>query len=68
MKITIKSWHGVAQWKWDVGNNNDDAADEEEDVCGICRVPYEACCPACKMPGDDCPLSESNVICILFIS
>ncbi|KIK19122.1 hypothetical protein PISMIDRAFT_34038, partial [Pisolithus microcarpus 441] len=22
----------------------------------ICQVPYEGCCPTCKMPGDDCPL------------
>ncbi|KAF8976507.1 RING/U-box [Cyathus striatus] len=33
-----------------------DADSEEGDVCGICRVPYEGCCPSCKMPGDDCPL------------
>ncbi|PBK64263.1 hypothetical protein ARMSODRAFT_962466 [Armillaria solidipes] len=24
---------------------------------GICRVPYEGCCPPCKVPGDGCPLS-----------
>jgi hypothetical protein len=24
-------------------------------VCGICRMPYEACCPGVKYPGDDCP-------------
>ena len=35
--------------------------DGEEDVCGICRVAYEACCPACKTPGDDCPLSASSL-------
>jgi anaphase-promoting complex subunit 11 len=60
MKVTIKHWNAIAQWKWDVGNNANEANDddEEEDVCGICRVPYEACCPACKMPGDDCPLSK----------
>ncbi|KAI5992249.1 anaphase-promoting complex subunit 11 RING-H2 finger-domain-containing protein, partial [Pisolithus albus] len=32
------------------------SADGDGDVCGICRVPYEGCCPTCKMPGDDCPL------------
>ncbi len=36
-----------------------EAEDEEDDVCGICRVAFEACCPACKTPGDDCPLSPS---------
>ncbi|KII86305.1 hypothetical protein PLICRDRAFT_43899 [Plicaturopsis crispa FD-325 SS-3] len=53
MKVNVKHWHAVAHWRWDTGT---DAADEEGDVCGICRVPYEGCCPACKIPGDDCPL------------
>lgn len=57
MKVTIKSWHAIAHWRWDTGKPAQDDADGEEDVCGICRVPYEGCCPACKMPGDDCPLS-----------
>ena len=34
-----------------------DDEDGEGDVCGICRIPFEGCCPTCKMPGDDCPLS-----------
>lgn len=58
MKVTIKNWHAIAQWRWDTGSSEPDDADGEGDVCGICRVPYEGCCPACKMPGDDCPLSE----------
>ena len=45
MKVRIKRWHGVAVWKWDV----------DDDVCGICRMPFEACCPGAKYPGDDCP-------------
>jgi hypothetical protein len=45
MKVKIKRWHGVAVWKWDV----------DDDVCGICRMPFEACCPGAKYPGDDCP-------------
>lgn len=58
MKVTVKHWHAVAHWKWDIGTEatNDDP-DEEEDVCGICRVAFEGCCPTCKTPGDDCPLS-----------
>jgi anaphase-promoting complex subunit 11 len=36
----------VAAWKWDTG---------EGDVCGICRNEFEACCPGCAFPGDDCP-------------
>ncbi|KAF9007871.1 anaphase-promoting complex subunit 11 RING-H2 finger-domain-containing protein [Cyathus striatus] len=57
MKVTVKRWQAVAQWRWDIGNTAEGDADSEEgDVCGICRVPYEGCCPSCKMPGDDCPL------------
>ncbi|KAG8220204.1 anaphase-promoting complex subunit 11 [Butyriboletus roseoflavus] len=55
MKVHIKHWSAVAQWRWNTGNNDQD---DEGDVCGICRVPYEGCCPSCKMPGDDCPLSK----------
>lgn len=59
MKVTVKNWHAIAQWRWDVpGSDADhDDGDGEGDVCGICRVSYEGCCPGCKMPGDDCPLS-----------
>jgi len=55
MRVHIKHWSAVAQWRWNTGNADQD---DEGDVCGICRVPYEGCCPSCKMPGDDCPLSE----------
>ena len=55
MKVHIKHWSAVAQWRWNTGNAD---PDDEGDVCGICRVPYEGCCPSCKMPGEDCPLSE----------
>ena len=58
MKVVIKEWHAVAQWQWDTGKPEDaDGNGEEEDVCGICRNPFEGCCPTCKVPGDDCPLS-----------
>ena len=60
MKVKIKSWHAIAQWRWDTGNTDHDEGDGEGDVCGICRVPYEGCCPTCKVPGDDCPLSKST--------
>ena len=33
-------------WRWDI---------PEDEVCGICRVEFERCCPSCKTPGDDCP-------------
>ena len=48
MKVTIKQWNSVANWKWN-------APDDE--VCGICRVQFEGTCPTCKHPGDGCPLS-----------
>jgi hypothetical protein len=45
MKITIKSWHAIASWKWAV----------DEECCGICRMPFDSYCSQCKTPGDDCP-------------
>ncbi len=59
MKVIVKNWHAIAHWRWDLGASEADSDDPdgEGDVCGICRVPFEGCCPSCKMPGDDCPLS-----------
>ncbi|XP_018436761.2 anaphase-promoting complex subunit 11 isoform X1 [Raphanus sativus] len=39
-------WHAVASWTWDA----------QDETCGICRMPFDGCCPDCKLPGDDCPL------------
>ena len=47
MKVTIRSWHAVATWRWDM---------PEDDVCGICRVQFDGTCPTCKYPGDHCTL------------
>lgn len=47
MKVTIKQWNAVAAWRWDM---------PEDDMCGICRNPYDSTCTACKFPGDECPL------------
>ena len=47
MKVTIRSWHAVATWRWDM---------PEDDVCGICRVQFDGTCPTCKYPGDHCNL------------
>ncbi|KAG5457476.1 MAG: hypothetical protein BJ554DRAFT_2497 [Olpidium bornovanus] len=47
------SWSAVAVWRWDV---------EEEDVCGICRNAYGACCNGdCKFPGDDAAILNVDV-------
>src|SRR5689334_18164001 len=64
MKVVVHRWNAIAQWQWDVGQNPEEHQDEdsEEDLCGICRVSYEGCCPTCKVPGDDCPLSECTVL------
>ena len=67
MKVHVKNWHAIAQWRWDTGAADADD-DGEGDVCGICRVPYEGCCPSCKMPGDDCPLSTCPTLCIPRVS
>lgn len=50
MKVTIKEWNAVAAWRWDM---------PDDDVCGICRNPYDSTCSKCKYPGDDCPLRTS---------
>jgi anaphase-promoting complex subunit 11 len=47
MQIKVNTWTVPAYWSWDVKN---------EDVCGICQVAYDACCPTCTVPGDGCPL------------
>ena len=47
-KVTFKKWTAVAVWKWITPN--------DETECGICRLPFEGCCPDCKFPGDDCAL------------
>ena len=49
MKVIVKSWLAVAVWRW---VTNDDIE------CGICRLPFDGCCPDCRIPGDDCPLGE----------
>ena len=48
LKVTFKKWTAVAVWKWLTPN--------DETECGICRLPFEGCCPDCKFPGDDCAL------------
>ena len=57
-KVHIKSWTAVAVWRW-ITNDVD---------CGICRLPFDGCCPDCKIPGDDCPLGNTycNLIEIVF--
>jgi hypothetical protein len=49
MKVTINEWNAVAAWRWDM---------PDDDVCGICRNPYDSTCSKCKFPGDECPLCK----------
>jgi anaphase-promoting complex subunit 11 len=52
MKVTIKEWNAVAAWRWDM---------PDDDVCGICRNPYDSTCSKCKFPGDECPLCRQAI-------
>jgi len=45
-------WHGVATWRWDVNDER----------CGICYSAFEACCPDCSAPGDDCPPGKGLIM------
>ncbi|WKY03339.1 hypothetical protein Q1695_004799 [Nippostrongylus brasiliensis] len=47
LKIKVNKLYVTAEWKWIEGG---------DDTCGICRMPFEACCVDCKCPGDECPL------------
>jgi anaphase-promoting complex subunit 11 len=49
MKIKIHALNLVATWSWSLPPDYDE-------LCGICRVQFDGTCPACKFPGDDCPL------------
>lgn len=51
LRVRIKGWIGVGFWKW-VTNDTD---------CGICRLPFDGCCPDCRVPGDDCPIGNSSL-------
>ncbi|XP_057832740.1 anaphase-promoting complex subunit 11 isoform X2 [Cryptomeria japonica] len=45
-KCHQKWWHAVASWTWDA----------KDELCAICKLPFDGCCTECKYPGDDCPL------------
>ncbi|KIM31894.1 hypothetical protein M408DRAFT_327292 [Serendipita vermifera MAFF 305830] len=57
MRVIVHEYHSVAQWRWKIeGRDETTEEDDEDEVCGICRVAYDGCCPDCNHPGDDCPL------------
>lgn len=36
----------ACHWTWNT----------KDETCGICQMPFDGCCPDCKIPGDDCPI------------
>lgn len=44
-RFRINWYQPVATWHWKT----------EEEVCSICHGAFDACCPACLFPGDECP-------------
>lgn len=42
----------------DGGEDDEEEEEEDDENCGICQLEFESACPQCKVPGDDCPLSE----------
>ncbi|KAG4983314.1 hypothetical protein JHK87_028063 [Glycine soja] len=53
--VELVRWHAVASWTWDA----------QDETCGICRMAFDGCCPDCKLPGDDCPLSKLLLMILL---
>eukprot|EP00913_Durusdinium_trenchii_P024768 g23248.t1 len=65
MKIIINGYRPVAVWQWEV--DEECCSICRGLVALFCRglgigmarwnagMPFDACCPECKMPGDDCP-------------
>ncbi|MEQ2202056.1 hypothetical protein XENOCAPTIV_023196, partial [Xenoophorus captivus] len=43
MKVKIRQWSGVASWSWVANDEN----------CGICRMPFNGCCPDCEYLSRD---------------
>ena len=39
--VEIEEYHAIANWTWDAG----------DDVCSICRMPFDGCPPDCKVGG-----------------
>ena len=51
MKVKLNKMNLVANWSWQLGDN---------DHCTICMSPFECACPQYKFPGDDCPPIEGK--------
>ena len=51
MKVKLNKLNLVANWSWQLGDN---------EHCTICMNQFECACPQCKFPGDDCPPIEGK--------
>ncbi|KAH9262828.1 hypothetical protein BASA82_000154 [Batrachochytrium salamandrivorans] len=65
-KVEIKKYRATGVWKMGrpalqvrVKNRNTTLMEESED-CGICRQAFDATCPDCLLPGEDCPPVRGN--------
>lgn len=58
MRVRVQDYHAFTTWHWDLTAGNEDGNESQvsDEVCGICRVPFDGTCPQCKYPGDECPL------------
>ncbi|KAL0249142.1 hypothetical protein GEMRC1_004375 [Eukaryota sp. GEM-RC1] len=45
--LELLQYNGIAFWQWDT---------KDRDCCGICHNSFDAPCPKCELPGDNCPL------------
>ncbi|GMM44177.1 anaphase promoting complex subunit 11 [Pichia kluyveri] len=50
--ITVQSISPVYTWEWNCNDN--------DEMCGICRISFNGPCPQCKFPGDNCPITKGN--------
>lgn len=57
MDPKIEGVHLVYRWTWDCSISR-----QNDDTCGICRNLYDATCPTCKAPGDECPVVTGKCV------
>lgn len=60
MKVKVLEWHAFSTWHWNInqieGQESENKNSNIDELCGICRVPFDGTCPNCKYPGDECPI------------
>lgn len=64
--MQVRRYRATAQWRWDLKGSKsregkaaksveENEEEDEDSICGICRQAFDATCPECLIPGDDCP-------------